>query len=108
MRQEGLKTMIKFLITRVKEPTKDYWGKLKWVIKYNKETINLFLTIKPKSFKPLMWIINGANAMYPDCKGHTGIMLTLGDIKGAVISYSWKQKLNSQSLRETKFISVED
>lgn len=106
--RRDLQTTVAFLTTRVKEPTKDNWGKLKRALKYNKETMNLVLIIEPKSFKHLKWLIDGAHAMHPGCKGHTGIMLTLGDTKGAVLSYSQEQKLNNRISSKTKVISVDD
>jgi hypothetical protein len=41
-----------------------------------------------------------------DCKGHTGIMMSLG--KGAVISKSSKQKINTKSSTETELVGTDD
>ena len=41
-----------------------------------------------------------------DCKGQTGAGMTLG--KGAVLSYSWKQKINTKSSTETELVAVDD
>ena len=40
-----------------------------------------------------------------DCKGHMGAMMSLG--KGAVISYSGKQKLNTKSSTETELVGTD-
>ena len=36
----------------------------------------------------IKWWIDGSHNAHPDCKGHTGAMMSLG--KGAVASYSRK------------------
>ncbi len=41
-----------------------------------------------------------------DCKGQTGAAMTMG--KGAVLSYSWKQKINTKSSTETELVGVDD
>ena len=39
--------------------------------------------------------------------GHTGAMMTLGGGKGAVISYSAKQKLNTKSSTESELVGAD-
>ena len=46
------------------------------------------------------WFIGASYAIHNYCKGHTGVMLTLGS--GAVTSLSWKQKINRKSSTEAK------
>eukprot|EP00804_Cyclotella_cryptica_P001128 CCRYP_008414-RB/>CCRYP_008414-RB protein AED:0.57 eAED:0.57 QI:0/-1/0/1/-1/0/1/0/240 len=41
-----------------------------------------------------------------DCKGQTGAAMTMG--RGAILSYSWKQKLNTKSSTETELVGVDD
>eukprot|EP00804_Cyclotella_cryptica_P003542 CCRYP_002161-RB/>CCRYP_002161-RB protein AED:0.46 eAED:0.46 QI:0/-1/0/1/-1/0/1/0/69 len=41
-----------------------------------------------------------------DCKGQTRAAMTMGS--GAVLSYSWKQKVNTKSLKETELVGVDD
>eukprot|EP00804_Cyclotella_cryptica_P004107 CCRYP_019109-RA/>CCRYP_019109-RA protein AED:0.39 eAED:0.39 QI:0/0/0/1/0/0/2/0/169 len=47
-----------------------------------------------------------AHMVHWDCKGQTGAAMTMG--RGAVLSYSWKQKLNTKSSTETELIGVDD
>lgn len=41
-----------------------------------------------------------------DGKGQTGAAMTMG--QGAIISYSWMQKLNTKSSTETELVGVDD
>eukprot|EP00804_Cyclotella_cryptica_P026975 CCRYP_021075-RB/>CCRYP_021075-RB protein AED:0.60 eAED:0.34 QI:0/-1/0/1/-1/0/1/0/236 len=52
------------------------------------------------------WYVNAAHMVHWDCKGQTGAAVTMG--KGAVLSYPWKQKLNTKSSTETKLVGVND
>jgi hypothetical protein len=42
---------------------------------------------------------------YWDCKGHAGVILTFGE--GAVLNYSWKVKMNRQSLTKMELVGVD-
>ena len=45
-------------------------------------------------------------AVHPDFKSHTGAMMTMG--KGAIMSISRKQKLNTRSSTEAELVGVDD
>ena len=50
--------------------------------------------------------MDASYAVHDDCRGHTGVMMTLGD--GAIISFSPKQKLNGKSSTEAELIGMDD
>eukprot|EP00804_Cyclotella_cryptica_P027598 CCRYP_007504-RA/>CCRYP_007504-RA protein AED:0.36 eAED:0.36 QI:0/-1/0/1/-1/1/1/0/149 len=52
------------------------------------------------------WFVDAAHMVHWDCKGQTGAAMTMG--QGAVLSYSWKQKLNTKSSTETELVGVDD
>ena len=52
------------------------------------------------------WFVDAAFAVHPDMKSHTGITMTMG--KGAIISSSRKQKLNTRSSTEAELIASDD
>jgi hypothetical protein len=90
-----------FLITRVKNPDEDDWGKLKQVLKYPNGTKFLKLTLTVENLGMLKWYVGGAHSVHWDCKGHGGAVFKLD--KGATNSYSRKVKLNTRSSTETEF-----
>ncbi|EJK66514.1 hypothetical protein THAOC_12565, partial [Thalassiosira oceanica] len=48
----------------------------------------------------------GAQAFHEDCKGHTGVVMSLG--KGATLAASWKQKINVRSSTEGELVGLDD
>ena len=54
----------------------------------------------------LKWWVDASYGVHWDSKGHTGMMMSLG--KGAVMSFSRKQKLNAGSSTEAELIGVAD
>ena len=64
------------------------------------------LTIEVESMSRIMWWVDASYNAHEDCKGHTGGMMSLG--KGAVLSKSTKQKLNTRSSTESKLIGADD
>ncbi len=53
----------------------------------------------------LKWYVNGSHNVHVDCRGHGGVLFTMG--KGATFSYSRKLKLNTRSLTESKLITAD-
>jgi len=104
--RRDIQTAVAFLTTRVKSPDEHDWVKLRRVMKYLKGTRFLKLTLSAENLRVLKWYVDSSFAIHPDCKGHTGGMLTLG--KGAVTSGSRKQKLNGRSSTEAEIIGVDD
>jgi hypothetical protein len=93
---------VAFLTTRVIEPDKDDWGKLKRVLKYLNRMKYLKLKLSLENLRMLKWYIDGSHNVHADCKGHRGAVFTMG--KGATTSYSRKVKLNTRSLTETELV----
>ena len=54
----------------------------------------------------LLWSVDASFAVHEDTRSHTCALLTLE--KGAVLSLSCKQKLNSKSSTEAEIIGVDD
>ena len=94
-----------FLATRVKQPDEDDWRKLCRVIWYLNGTRRLTLKLTIDDLAIIKWWIDGSHNVHPDCRGHTGAMMSLG--KGAVASYSRKHKLNTKSSTESEIVSVD-
>ena len=88
-------TAVAFLTTRVKKPDEDDLGKLKRVLKYQKGTKYLKLTLSVPSLLIVQWWVDASYNVHDNCWGQTGGMMTLG--RGAVISVLRKQKINLRS-----------
>jgi hypothetical protein len=89
-------------MTRVKERDIDNWGKLKRVLKYLNGMKYLKLKLFVESLSMLKWYVDGSHNVHADCKGHGGVMFTMG--KGATSSYLRKVKLNTRSSTETELV----
>ncbi len=101
-------TAISFLTTRVKEPTEDDWTKLERVMKYLNGSKDLGVTLDASSDKPLelqAWV-DASFATHEDAKGHTGLIIALGN--GPIFASSTKQKLVSKSSTESELIGISD
>jgi hypothetical protein len=102
-----IKTAVAFLTTRVSKPDEDDWGKLKRVLKYLKGTMYLKLTLSvADGLFIIKWWVDASFGVHWDSKGHTGMMMSLG--KGAVMSFSRKQKLNTRSSTEAELVGIDD
>ena len=89
-----IQVCVAFLCTQVKDLHEDDYKKLGRVIKYVQETIHLQLVIGADGSGNLVWNIDAAFAVHPDCKSHTGVVLMMGD--GAVLLILSKQKINKK------------
>ncbi len=94
-----------FLTTRVKNPDKEDWGKLKRVLKYLNGTKFLKLKLSVDSLAMLKWYVDRSHNIHVDCRGHWGALFTMG--KGATSSYSTKLKLNTWSSTESELIMAD-
>ena len=88
-------TAVAFLTTCVKDPDEDDWERLKRVIKYLNGTKHLKPTLSIDNIGILKWYIDSSYAIHGDCRGHIRALLMMG--KGAITSFSRKQKLNRRS-----------
>ncbi len=73
---------------------------------YLKSTINDILTLEADDTQTLTWYIDVAFDVHLDMKSHTGSVFTLG--KGAIMSNSTKQKINTRSSTKAKMVAVND
>jgi hypothetical protein len=80
---------VAFLTTRVRNPDKDDWLKLKRLLKYIRCTIHLPLILKAESLNVIKWWVDASFTTHDNCRGYTGVMMSLG--KGSVIGMSKKQ-----------------
>ena len=101
-----IQVAVAFLCTRVKAPTEEDYKKLTWVIRYLRNTIHLPLLIGWDETGVLTWSVDAAFAVHKDMRSHTGAALTMG--KGALLSMSLKQKINTKSSTEAELVGVDD
>jgi hypothetical protein len=97
---------IAFLSSRVNYANEGDWKKLLRVMGFLKGTIDNVLTLEADDTNTLTWYIDVAFAVHGDMKSHTGAVFTMG--KGAILSSSTKQKVNSRSSTESELIGVDD
>jgi hypothetical protein len=81
-----LQTAISFLTTRVTQPGRDDWKKLRQQIKYLRGSKDLYLTLKTDDDIAIKWWIDASFAVHPDMRRHTGGTISLG--KGSIYSMS--------------------
>jgi hypothetical protein len=100
-------TASSFLASRVKQPDEDDWGKCRRVVEYlvTMRTLPLRL-IADEDLSEIKWLVDASHNVHWDCKGQTGAGMTLG--KGATISVSNKQCINTKSACESKLVGVDD
>ena len=79
---------------------------MKRVLKYLKGTKYMRLTLSMENLGIIKWWVDASYNVHEDCRGQTGTMMTLG--KGAVMSFSRKQKLNIKSLVEREVVGIDD
>ena len=102
-----IQTTISFLCTRVKEPDKKDWRKLRRLLQYlygTKDSEYLILGADGNSIMK-SWI-DSAHGVHHDYKGHTGGAVSLG--RGCIMAKSQKQKLNTKSSTETEVVGHSD
>ena len=75
-------------------------------MKYLNGTRALNLTLSADSVNVIKWYVDAAFAVHPDYKSHTGAVLTMG--KGAIVSMSRKQKMNTRSSTEAELVAADD
>ncbi len=65
--RRDIQTAAAFLTTRVKEPDKDDWGKLRRVLKYLNGTKHLKLKLSVENLGMLKWYVDGSHNVHADC-----------------------------------------
>jgi len=101
-----LLTAVSFLTTRVAAPTKDDEAKLLRVLGYLNGTKDLVLTLKagPNPDLCVHCYIDSSYATHPDCKSHSGVVISLGC--GAIYAKSSRQKLVTKSSTEAELVAL--
>lgn len=96
-----------FLMTRVHYSTEQDWQKLERLLSYVNGTKEIPLCLEMGD-GPLEIVANidSSHATHGDCRGHTGIYITLG--KGAIQAISTKQSINTKSSAETELVAASD
>jgi hypothetical protein len=97
---------IAFLCTRVACSTEKDWIKLKRVLEYLNGTLDEFLVLGADDICMMKTWVDASYAVHPDMKSHTGGVVSFG--KGAVMSKSSKQKLNTKSSTEAELVGASD
>ena len=101
-----LQTAVAFLTTRVQSPDIDDWKKLSRTIRYLRLTLDLCLILSIEKNVISKWWIDGAFAVHPNMRSHTGGTHSLG--RGHIYSSSIKQKLVTRSSTEAELVGVHD
>jgi len=101
-----LRTAVSFLTKRVQSPDEDDYKKLARAIRYVRRTKFLRLKVEAHRLDKNHWFIDGAFAVHPDMKSHTGSYMTFG--KGMVNGASSAQKINTTSSTEAEVVAVHD
>ena len=69
-------------------------------------TKSLKLNIHPMNLNVAKWYVDASYTIHDHCKGHMGVLMTLG--QGAITSFSCKQKLNAKSSTEAELIGIDE
>ena len=97
---------ISFLATRVSKSTLQDWDKLKRVLRFLNGTLDEVLVLASQNILKMDVFVDASYGVHDDMKGHTGGCVTFG--RGAVMSKSTKQKLNTKSSTETEIVGCSD
>jgi hypothetical protein len=97
---------ISFLTSRVTRADRDDWKKLKRLLEYLHDTIDMPLTLSIDNLSVIKTWVDASYAIHPDMRSHTGGAIMMG--KGALCAKSITQKLNSKSSTEAEVIAASD
>jgi hypothetical protein len=97
---------IAFLCTRVSCSTEKDWLKLKRVLEYLKGTLDEFLTLGADDITMMKTWADASYTVHNGMKSHTDGVVSFG--RGAIMSNSWKPKLNTKSSMEAELVGASD
>jgi hypothetical protein len=97
---------IGLLCTRVSKSTKQDQAKLKRVLEYINETMDLEYTLGADDLEKIRTWVDASYAVHPDMKSHTGGVISFGT--GGIVCKSTKQKLNTKSSTEAEVVGASD
>jgi hypothetical protein len=97
---------VAYLTTRVRNPNESDWNKLLRMLKYLEQTKHDRLRLEADKSGNLCWYADASFAVHPDMRSHTGAIFTMG--KGAIVSISRKQGLNTRSSTGAEIVGNDD
>ena len=97
---------ISFLCSRVTKSTEQDWKKLQRLLQYLNGTLDRKFTIGADDITTMNLYIDASYAIHDDMKSHTGGCVVFK--RGAVMSKSIKQKLNTKSSTEAELVGTSD
>ena len=97
---------VSFLCTRVADPTEGDKRKLKLLLEYIKETINMVRIIGTNGNKVLQTWEDTLYTVHRDMRSHTGATMLLGH--GIIHHRSAKQKLNTKGSTEVELVGASE
>ena len=62
--------------------------------------------MKADSLSMIRWWVDASYGVNWDCKGQTGVMMSIGN--GTLVNIARKHKLNTGSSTEVKLVNIED
>lgn len=97
---------VEFLTTRIVNPDVNDWKKLTRTMRYLRGTTNMKLTFEASQIPVSKWWIDASHVVHSTFRSHTGAAVTIG--KGAIMSYSRKQQINTRSSTVSELVAVYD
>ena len=101
-----MNTLTSVLCTRVKEPLEDDWGKLIQGLKFLEQTKSDKLILHVDDIRVARWWVDASFAVHPNYRSHTGAVMSFG--RGAPVTISAKQKLNTRSSTDAELVGADD
>jgi hypothetical protein len=102
--------VIAYLSTRVRNPNQNDWNKLvrmmTFLIQTKEDILTIELVIKDGNKIMAEWYVDASFAVHPNFKSHTGVAMSAG--KGAIITVSRKQNINTRSFTEAELVGGDD
>ena len=97
---------ISFLTTRVSAPTEQDQAKLRRLLEYINNTIDLKLHLGAIDLATLYTFIDAAYGVHKDMRSQTGGVMSFG--RGGFLSRASKQKINTKSSTEAELVGASD
>ena len=97
---------ISFLCSRVTKSTEEDWCKLRRVLQYLNSTLDRRLLIGADDICLMSIFVDASYAIHEDMKSHTGGCIIF--CRGALMSKSIKQRLNTKSSCEAELVGTSD
>ena len=76
------------------------------ILRYIRVTLHLTLILRANILSVIKWLVDAYFAAYPECKGKTREMMSMGS--GSIMELSQKQKINGRISTEVKIVGADD